>query len=46
LKAEGTEFFSEPQVMKDGSSFVCFKDSDGTILEFIQFPQTSKQAEA
>jgi len=37
LKAEGTEFFSEPQVMKDGSSFVCFRDPDGTILEFIQF---------
>src|SRR5215510_10395698 len=37
LKAEGTEFFSEPQVMKDGSSFVCFRDPAGTILEFIQF---------
>jgi glyoxylase I family protein len=36
LKAVGAEFLSEPQVMGD-SSFVCFKDPDGTILELIQF---------
>jgi glyoxylase I family protein len=38
---EGVEFFSEPQVMKnrDGtnSSFVCFTDPDGTVIELIQF---------
>ena len=40
-KLEGVEFFSEPQVMKnrDGtnSSFVCFTDPDGTVIELIQF---------
>jgi hypothetical protein len=40
-KLEGVAFFSEPQVMKnsDGthSSFVCFTDPDGTVIELIQF---------
>jgi glyoxylase I family protein len=40
-KMAGVEFFSEPQVMKnrDGtnSSFVCFTDPDGTVIELIQF---------
>jgi len=41
VNMEGVEFFSEPQVMKnrDGtnSSFVCFTDPDGTVIELIQF---------
>lgn len=44
LKATGTEFLSEPQLMGDGSSFVCFKDPDGTILELIQFRGATKSA--
>jgi catechol 2,3-dioxygenase-like lactoylglutathione lyase family enzyme len=38
---EGVEFFSEPQVITDRkgqtSSFVCFTDPDGTVIELIQF---------
>lgn len=41
LKAAGVEFLSEPQVMRDRqggtSSFVCFYDPDGTVIELIQF---------
>jgi hypothetical protein len=43
LKANGTEFLSEPQLMGD-SSFVCFKDPDGTILELIQFKGAAQHA--
>ncbi len=46
LKATGVEFFSEPQIMKDGSSFVCFTDPDGTILEFIQFGGERRKEQA
>lgn len=38
LKAQGVEFFSEPQVFGGGVAFVCFKDPDGTIIELINFP--------
>ncbi len=41
LKAAGVEFLSDPQVMTDRkggiSSFVCFYDPDGTVIELIQF---------
>jgi glyoxylase I family protein len=40
-RMEGVEFFSEPQVITDRkgetSSFVCFTDPDGTVIELIQF---------
>ena len=42
LKNTGVEFFSEPQVITDRkgrtSSFICFYDPDGTVVELIQFP--------
>ncbi len=41
LKATGVEFISEPELMKNPtgstSSFVCFYDPDGTVIELIQF---------
>ena len=41
LQAAGVEFLSEPQVMTDrkghSSSFICFYDPDGTVIELIQF---------
>ncbi|HEY6421347.1 MAG TPA: VOC family protein [Candidatus Binataceae bacterium] len=40
LKAKGVKFLSEPQRFdtKAGkSSFVCFHDPDGTVLELIEF---------
>ena len=41
LKATGVKFISEPQRMKNSngttSSFVCFYDPDGTVIELIQF---------
>ena len=40
-KMLGVEFISEPQLMKNPngtqSSFVCFTDPDGTVIELIQF---------
>jgi glyoxylase I family protein len=35
LKARGVEFLSEPKFFSGGVSFVCCKDPDGTIVEFI-----------
>lgn len=35
LKARGVEFLSEPKQFEAGVSFVCCKDPDGTIVEFI-----------
>ena len=35
LKARGVEFLSEPKVFSAGVAFVCCKDPDGTIVEFI-----------
>lgn len=40
LVAKGVEFLSEPIVASLGTGhqkFVCFKDPDGTILEFMEF---------
>jgi glyoxylase I family protein len=40
LKAQGIEFYSEPQIIryKGGRSLiVCFEDPDGTVLEMVQF---------
>jgi glyoxylase I family protein len=35
LKARGVEFLSEPKFLAGGVAFVCCKDPDGTIVEFI-----------
>ena len=35
LKERGVEFLSEPKLFKAGVAFVCCKDPDGTIVEFI-----------
>lgn len=40
LVGKGIEFLSEPVVVNLGTGhqkFVCFKDPDGTILEFMEF---------
>ena len=41
LKSEDVQFISEPQVMTESSgattSFVCFYDPDGTVIELRQF---------
>jgi len=45
LKAAGVEFLSEPaSVTMDGqpaTTFVCFRDPDGTILELVQIEDRS-----
>jgi glyoxylase I family protein len=49
LKNTGVEFFSEPQVITDRkgrtSSFICFYDPDGTVVELIQFPPAELESE-
>ncbi len=44
LKSAGVEFISDPvQLVPDSPSsprFVCFKDPDGTVLEFVEHPST------
>lgn len=37
LAAQGVEFLSEPVPMGGGTSFCCFKDPDGTVIELIDF---------
>ena len=47
LKAEGVNFYSEPQIAtyKTGqSAVVCFEDPDGTVLEMVQFQRTASAA--
>ena len=44
LRAEGVNFYSEPQIAtyKTGqSAVVCFEDPDGTVLEMVQFQKTA-----
>ncbi len=43
LRAEGVNFYSEPQIAtyKTGqSAVVCFEDPDGTVLEMVQFQKS------
>jgi catechol 2,3-dioxygenase-like lactoylglutathione lyase family enzyme len=37
LRAAGGEFVSDVVAMPDGTSFCCFKDPDGMVLELIDF---------
>ena len=39
LKNKGVEFISEPQKLSDDVYFCYFRDPDGALLEFIEFPE-------
>jgi catechol 2,3-dioxygenase-like lactoylglutathione lyase family enzyme len=43
LKSQGVEFISEPVLLETpqapATRFVCFKDPDGTVLEFVEMQQ-------